>query len=121
MKTVIIKLYATNTDCLFHDIRTDAIKDNLPQVRALAAEEGTTLYFHYLSSAVFYYGNSTAEVLYTENLTEKEKEAYINFLKKCTVSPSYDESDPEGGWYETPTLSLVRFTKITAEELLFLT
>ena len=120
MKTVIIKLYANSVNATFHDIRMDVIRDHLPQLKALAAKENTTLHFHYLSTEVRYHGNSTAEVLYTDVLTEKEKEAYLDFLKKCTIYPSYDEDDPDGGWREVFTLSLVRFVKIAEEELLYL-
>lgn len=121
MKTVIIKLYASPTDYLFHDIRMDIIKESLPQLIQTAKDMGSKLCFHYLTGDIYYASSSTAEILFTGALSEEEKEGYLDFLKKCSISPVYENGTNEwGGWSEVPTLSHVRFLPMDESQLLVL-
>ncbi len=117
MDFIIIKHYMCELDSDFREINIDKIKTKLNKMKKYAKESGKKLI--YLTMTSVYDGfpadsDPYAEVEYTGDLREDEKNQYVHFLKQLSLDEDY--------WGKNPRplrciLQAVRFTKISGEVL----
>lgn len=116
MSFIVIKHYIGGIDSLYTDVNERKIRKLIKEMKAYASLHARKLIYVTLANPVEeglpLESDTYAEVEYTEELTQSEKNEYINFLKKLSLSEGFEGRNP------APlhcTLEAVRFIKISEE------
>ena len=116
MSFIVIKHYIGGIDSLYTDVNESEIRNLIKEMKAYASLHARKLIYvtlaNPLGEGLPVDSDTYAEVEYTEELTQSEKNEYINFLKKLSLSEDFEGINP------APlhcTLEAVRFIKISEE------
>ena len=118
MNYVTMKLYINEIDGDWHDINEEEYEKSTAQIHEFAKQHNSRLFFTVVSNDgligpgidcdVF------AQIEYTEELSEEEKNEYVAFLKEISKSAEVR------GKYLTPyeTLTMVSFRRVVSEVMI---
>ena len=117
MKYVIIKFYGNEIDADWHDIHLEngEYEEDMIEIHNYAEKNGSQLFVTLVTNdgqngpAVC--GDVFAEVEYTEELSEEEKNEYIKFLRKFSKTAEIKRK----AFCDYETLTMVSFKKIDAD------
>lgn len=119
MDVIMIKHYMSELDDDYHDINIDKLWQLVEKMSAYAKENGRELIYTTMTNdcqrGLPVNTDVFAEISYTGELSETEKNSYVNFLKRLSYNETYSENRATK---PRCMLKLVRFSKINDEILI---
>lgn len=118
MDYVIIKHYIADLDSDYREINMDRIQRLLDKMKHYAKASGKQLLYAVMSECLDGFPvvqDTFADIEYTGELTDEEKNTYVQFLKRLSYNEEYSERPNRIKLH--CMLKLIRFRKITDEML----
>lgn len=116
MDYIIVKHYVAELDSDYREINMDKLGALINDMKRYAMSNGKQLLYAVMSEACDGFPavqDTFADIEYTGELNDEEKENYVRFLKRLSYNEEYSERNDRMKLH--CMLKLVRFRKITDE------